>query len=59
PPYHVDLRQVIADQASRLGVGSISTSQYCSSHDGWFYSHRGSGGAPGRMVAYLGMPEGN
>lgn len=59
PPYHLDLRQLLAFHAESLGVGLVSTSQYCSSHIGWFYSHRRSRGAPGRMVAYLGIPGGN
>lgn len=55
-PWHVDLRAVLADQGTRLGVRNISTSQWCSSHDRpKFYSHRGSGGRDGRMVAYLGL----
>jgi polyphenol oxidase len=56
-PWHVDLRAVLADQARSLGIRNISTSQWCSSHDRpKFYSHRGSGGRDGRMVAYLGVP---
>jgi hypothetical protein len=56
-PWHVDLRAVLAGQAERLGIKKISTSQWCSSHDRpKFYTHRGSGGRDGRMVAYLGMP---
>lgn len=57
-PWHADLRGILVEQGRRLGVGAISTSQWCSSHDqGAFYSHRASGGADGRMVAYLGRPE--
>ena len=52
-PYHADLREVLVRQADALGVGTISTSQYCSAHDPWFHSYRGSGGRDGRMVAYL------
>lgn len=56
-PYHLDLRQLLAEQGRALGIGEISTSQWCSSHDRpHFYSHRGSGGRDGRMVAYLGIP---
>ena len=51
----LDLREVLVRQAGELGVESVSTSQFCSSHDGGFFSHRGSGGRPGRMAAYLGM----
>ncbi|MGN6391719.1 MAG: polyphenol oxidase family protein [Gemmatimonadales bacterium] len=56
-PWHLDLRTHLAAQGRRLGIGSISISGWCSSHDRpSFYSHRGSGGADGRMVAYLGVP---
>lgn len=56
-PWHLDLREVLAEQATALGVRNISTSQFCSSHDRpRFFSHRGSGGQDGRMVAYLGWP---
>lgn len=56
-PWHLDLRAVLADQAGGLGITKISTSQWCSSHDRpKFFSHRGSGGRDGRMVAYLGRP---
>jgi YfiH family protein len=56
-PWHLDLRQRLAEQASRLGLQRITTSPYCSAHDqSTFYSHRASRGSDGRMVAYLGMP---
>lgn len=56
-PWHVDLRSVLLDQAAGLGIGRTTTSTWCSAHDGpLFYSHRRSGGADGRMVAYLGIP---
>lgn len=56
-PWHADLREILVEQARRLGIGTISTSQWCSSHDrGHFYSHRASAGRDGRMVAYLGRP---
>ena len=58
-PWHVDLRDVLAGQASQLGIGRITLSAWCSAHDRpSFYSHRASRGADGRMVAYLGMPKG-
>lgn len=57
-PWHADLRGVLVDQAKELGLGTVSTSQWCSAHDGsQFYSHRASGGRDGRMVAYLGFPD--
>lgn len=55
-PYRIDLREVLRAQAIRLGVEKISTSRFCSAHDGHlFFSHRASGGRGGRMVAYVGM----
>jgi len=52
----LDLRARLAEQAVHLGVRHISTSHLCSKHDGAsFFSHRGSGGRDGRMVAYLGL----
>lgn len=55
-PWHVDLRAVLAEQAAALGLGAVSTSQWCSAHDRpRFYSHRASRGTDGRMVAYLGI----
>ena len=55
-PWHLDLREVLAAQAEAEGVRVISTSQFCSCHHrDRFFSHRGSGGRDGRMVAYLGL----
>jgi polyphenol oxidase len=55
-PWHLDLRQHLAGEAGRLGIPTVSLSPWCSSHDrAFFYSHRGSRGADGRMVAYLGL----
>ena len=54
--FHVDIRQVLEAQANRLGLATISRSGRCSSHGrAEFFSHRGSGGKDGRMVAYLGL----
>ena len=56
-PWHVDLRERIAEDARHLGLGAFSRSSWCSAHDRpRFYSHRASRGADGRMVAYLGFP---
>jgi YfiH family protein len=58
-PWHLDLREVLADQASALGVPTVTHSTRCSAHErATFYSHRASRGADGRMAAYLGIPEG-
>jgi len=52
----LDLREILSAQAGRRGVENVSTSPLCSRHDaGRFFSHRGSAGADGRMVAYLGL----
>jgi len=56
-PWHIDLRNVLQEQGRHLGIPTISTSQWCSSHDrASFFSHRASRGRDGRMVAYLGSP---
>jgi hypothetical protein len=56
-PGRLDLRAQLAERASRCGVGEITCSTWCAAHDAsWFYSHRRSHGADGRMVAYLGRP---
>ena len=52
----LDLREVLSAQATNMGVEKVSTSPLCSRHDSrLFFSHRGSGGADGRMAAYLGL----
>jgi YfiH family protein len=52
----LDLRAVLTAQGRELGIRHLSTSSFCSAHDAdRFFSHRASGGADGRMVAYLGM----
>ncbi|HEU4697947.1 MAG TPA: polyphenol oxidase family protein [Gemmatimonadales bacterium] len=56
-PWHVDLRERLADQAARLGIRDVTTSAWCSAEGRErFHSHRASKGADGRMVAYLGIP---
>lgn len=58
-PVHLDLRAELAVRARRLGVEEVTVSPYCTVHDGArFFSHRGSRGGGGRMVAYLGRPVG-
>lgn len=58
-PWHLDLRQALAGQAATLGIDRVTVSPRCSAHERpSFYSHRASRGVDGRMVAYLGMPEG-
>lgn len=56
-PWFLDLREAIAEQAAGLGIGEVSISGHCTAEPGGpFFSHRGSGGADGRMVAWLGRP---
>jgi YfiH family protein len=55
-PWHLDLRQVLAQQARASGISQVTVSGFCSAHDdGLFFSHRRSRGVDGRMVAYLGI----
>jgi len=54
---HLDLRGALAARAERLGVRDLSRSPHCTAcSPDRFFSHRGSGGRDGRMVAYLGRP---
>ena len=56
-PRQVDLREILIQQAQRLGITQATRSPWCSAHDRErFFSHRASGGRDGRMVAYLGRP---
>ena len=53
----LDLRALIVKWAERSGVRRATVSPWCTAHDRQaFYSHRGSGGTDGRMLAYLGRP---
>jgi copper oxidase (laccase) domain-containing protein len=55
----LDLRAVLAQQARDLGIEEVSISPWCSAEGrDRFFSHRASGGRDGRMVAYLGRPNG-
>ncbi|MEO8478381.1 MAG: laccase domain-containing protein [Gemmatimonadota bacterium] len=55
-PWHLDIRELLGRQARALGIGEVTTSPHCSAEPGGpFFSHRGSGGADGRMVAWLGL----
>lgn len=54
-PWHLDLRELLGRQARALGIGEVTTSGHCSAEPARrFFSHRGSGGTAGRMVAWLG-----
>lgn len=56
---NADLRAVIAQRALKLGVQTVTLSTWCTAHHGSrFYSHRAQGPRAGRMLAYLGVPEG-
>jgi YfiH family protein len=53
----LDLRAVLERRARLAGVHDVTASPWCTAHDvKAFYSHRGSGGKDGRMLAYLGRP---
>lgn len=57
-PWHVDLRERLAEQAEDAGIAEVTVSSWCSAHHRpLFYSHRASKGSDGRMVAYLGIPQ--
>ena len=57
-PWHLDLRSALREQAHRLGVADVTVSSHCTACErAHFFSHRGSGGRDGRMVAYLGFAE--
>ena len=56
-PTQLDLRDVLVERAARLGVGEVTRSPRCTSCDrDVYFTHRGSSGRDGRMVAYLGRP---
>jgi YfiH family protein len=51
-PGHVDLRSLIAEHATELGVQKITVSEYCTRHDNdRFFSHRA--GDAGRQIAVI------
>lgn len=53
----LDIRGQLVRQGQELGIGRITTSDWCSGHHGdLFHSHRRSRGVDGRMIAYLGRP---
>jgi YfiH family protein len=55
-PWHLDLRERLATEATGIGIARLTLSTWCSAHHrDRFYSHRASGGRDGRMVAFLGM----
>jgi copper oxidase (laccase) domain-containing protein len=56
-PTQLDLRDVLVERAGRLGVTEVTRSPHCTSCDrDAYFTHRGSSGRDGRMVAYLGRP---
>jgi polyphenol oxidase len=53
---HLDLRELLGEQGRKLGIVEITSSDLCTvTQRDRFFSHRGSGGTDGRMVAYLGL----
>jgi polyphenol oxidase len=58
-PWHLDLREQLCGQGRKLGLTQVTTSNWCSAHHrDSFFSHRASRGSDGRMVAYIGIPQG-
>ena len=56
-PWHLDLRDLLTEQASALGIPEVTQSGHSTADPaGTFFSHRRSGGRDGRMVAFLGWP---
>ncbi len=56
-PTQLDLRDVLVERAARLGVAEVTRSPHCTScNRDQYFTHRGSAGRDGRMVAYLGRP---
>jgi YfiH family protein len=55
----IDLRGMLAERAERAGIpgSNISTSAFCTKHDGVFFSHRG--GDRGRQMALMGLRPGS
>ncbi len=53
----LDLRDVLVERLARAGVVDVTRSPRCTScNRDEFFTHRGSAGRDGRMVAYLGRP---
>lgn len=56
-PEKIDLRAELSARGRRAGVKNVTQSSWCTVHDAdRFFSHRHSGGADGRMLAFLGLP---
>ena len=61
PRPHVDLRGELVGQLARAGVAEahIEASTACTLREpGRFYSYRGEGGTPGRMLGFIGLRAG-
>ncbi len=56
-PTPLDLRRALLGRGRAAGIRRVSASSWCTAHHPErFFSHRRSGGADGRMAAYLGRP---
>jgi YfiH family protein len=55
-PEPLDLRAVLIERGTALGVHRITASPFCTAHDAGFASHRAQHSAAGRMAAFLGKP---
>jgi YfiH family protein len=53
----LDMRAALVERAQRLGIEQVTVSGWCTAHHrDRFHSHRASGSAAGRQVAFLGRP---
>jgi len=55
-PEPLDLRTVLVERGTALGVHRITASPFCTAHDAGFASYRAQRSAAGRMAAFLGRP---
>lgn len=57
PRPHVDLRADLRRQLAEAGVSDVEVNGSCTVADARFYSYRGEGGTPGRMLGFVGIRE--
>lgn len=57
PRPHVDLRADLRRQLAEAGVADVEVDESCTVADERFYSYRGEGGTPGRMLGFIGVRE--
>ena len=57
PRPHVDLRADLRRQLAEAGILDVEVEGSCTVADERFYSYRGEGGTPGRMLGFVGIRE--